>query len=135
MNKMTYIFLGLSLVFLFSCEVKKDDIGYRIEQTELFDGFYQIKLLNKNDVEITTIIFNNDGTIRSYTITDSKNIISLVNLGGDGIISYSISDGNNYKNTTNFAVDGDLFLMRDEQITENIIYEEMIYRNGLVLKE
>jgi len=132
---MRYFFLGLSLIFLFSCEMKKDDVGFRIEQTELLDGLYQIKLLNKNNVEIATINFNDDNTIRSYALTDNKNIISLANLGENGIIAYSISDGNNYKNTTKFIVDGDLFLMREEQITENIIYEERIYRNGLVLKE
>jgi len=135
MNRIGYFFLGLSLFFIFSCELKKDNIEYRIEQTNLLDGFNQIKLIDKNDAEIVLINFNDDGTIRSYTITDSNNFISLANLNEDGIIAYSITDGNNYKNTTNFIVDGDLFLMRDEQITENIIYEERIYRNGLVLKE
>jgi len=135
MFKMRYIFLGLSLVFLFSCEIKKDNIEYRIEQTNLSDGFYQIKLIDKNDFEIATINFNDDGSIRSYAITDSKNIISLANLGEDGIIAYSISDRNNYINTTKFTEDSDLYLMREEQITENIILKERIYRNGLVVKE
>jgi len=132
---MKYFFLGLSLLLLFSCGMKKDNIEYRIEQTNLFDGVYQIKLINRNNVEIASINFNDDGTIRSYSITDDNNFISLANLGEDGIVAYSISDGNKYKITTNYNVDNDLFLLREEQISENIIYEERIYRNGLVFKE
>jgi hypothetical protein len=138
---MRYIFLGLALTFFFSCEAKKDDIGYRIEQ-ENFDEFHSIKLVDKNNVEIVQINFNYDEKIISCSITDNKNFSSLVNLVEGGILSYTISDKNKYNNTTNYLVyiDGliennELILERSEQVDENTTYYEKIYKNGLVIKE
>ena len=138
---MRYIFLCFSLIFLFSCEVKKADIEYRIER-ENFNDFYSIKLVNKINFEIVQINFNSDGNIISYSIRDSRNYSSVVNLVEDGVVSYSISDGNKYSNTTNYSVyidelleNNELILERSEQVGENTIYHEKIYKNGLVTKE
>jgi hypothetical protein len=131
---MRYIFLGLVLISFFSCEVKNGDIEYRVKRVNS-DEFYSIKLIDKNDVEITTLNFTNNGTILSYAITDGRNFSSVANLLEDNVLAYSINFGNNYSNATNLNVDDELILSREEQVDGNTIYDEKIYKNGLVVKK
>ena len=132
---MKYLFPGLFLIILLSCETKKDNIEYRIERMN-YDNFYSIKLVDKNDVEKVSINFNYDGAMVSYYVNDGKSgVLTNLHYERDGI-SYDIWYYDKYKNTTNYFYDehDELLLKREEKINENI-FEERIYKNGLVIKE
>ncbi|MDR0443539.1 MAG: hypothetical protein LBH44_09050 [Treponema sp.] len=133
MNMIRFFFFGLALISLFSCGVKKDTVGYRMEQDN--NGFHSVKLFDKNNIERVSINFSSDGAIISYSINDSNNFSTTANLLEDDIKSYSIEAGNKHLNSTIYNVDDELLILRREQVDENITYEERIYKNGLIIKE
>ena len=134
---MKHIMCIICLFMLFSCQIKTETIGYKIER-ENFDGFYAIKLFNKNDVEVVTIHFGYDDKIISYTICETdRNFVMGANLLEENIHSYYIGDMDNYSITTNIMVDdiqNNVVLERTELINENK-YHEVIYKNGTIDKK
>ena len=135
---MKYLFIGLMLVFLISYVKQAENAGYRIEQLRNNDGSYFLKILDKNNSEIVTFHFNNDGSMGKIIMEgNDNNFRLLVNFVEDNIASYLISDGI-YSNTTNVfnslnGRDAGLILNRSEQINENIAFGKEIDINGLYI--
>jgi len=136
------MFFVVILFSFFSCNVKKDDVEYRLERNknEIFDI---IKIIDKNDVEIFNIRFDNTGALDQCTININKNIYSVINLFENNIKSYYISDGKNYSIITNlydlpnvpYSKDehGEIILYRSEDINGNT-YLEKIYKDDIAIK-
>ena len=99
--------------------------------------------LNNNKKFSLVINLNNDGTIVSFVIS-SSNLEAIANLSEEGINSYLINDGIKYYNRTNFGnyfnnrEDNErnpIFLSREEFVNQNIWFREIIFENGLIIKE
>jgi hypothetical protein len=139
---MKYMFFVVILLSLFSCKIKKDDVEYRLERNKN-EKFDIIKVIDKNNIEIFNLRFNNNGALDQCTININENIYSKIYLIENNINSYYISDGKNYSNITNlydlpnvpYSQDehGDIILYRCEDINGNT-YLEKIYKDDIAIE-
>jgi hypothetical protein len=117
---------------MISCQSKNEDIGYRIERIDYDNSSnHSIKLINKDNVEIVTINFNENGSMKAYMIRD-ENFYSIFNLDEGTILSYVIGD-KQYMNSTvidiNYA-DSVSVISRFENLKNMYTYIQNLYGDG-----
>ncbi|MDR0321652.1 MAG: hypothetical protein LBI28_09130 [Treponema sp.] len=129
---MKYLIFILSFSLMISCQSKNEDIGYRIERIDYDNSSnHSIKLINKDNVEIVTINFNENGSMKAYMIRD-ENFYSIFNLDEGTILSYVIGD-KQYMNSTvidiNYA-DSVSVISRFENLKNMYTYIQNLYGDG-----
>jgi len=75
-----YLILSVFFIFLFSCEVKKNNSEYNIEHVNDDYHFYSVKIIGNNNNEIFETGILDDGNISRYSISDNRNFNFIVNL-------------------------------------------------------